>query len=382
MKILQVISYFYPALTYGGPAKVAYDLSKELTKTNQVTVFTTDVWDETRRIKDAEKLKNTKSFEVRYYRNILNKTAFKLRLFTGFGMVLDYFRERDRYDVVHIHDVFILPHLFIGYVAIFFKKPFFYSPHGVLDPVRLKDKSMAKFLIYNILVKKVLKRAKTVICTSDEEKAVLEKLGFLNCTTVFNGVAEVAVEPSKKYSKYSRDDLLTFLYVGKIHPLKGLKELLIAMSQMDISCQLLIAGPDDGGKSDLIRVIEDKNLSNVHFLGYVNDEEKRELFDLADLFVHPSLSEGFSISILESLNNGVPVLITKACNFPDVEKYGAGMVLPNENLVTKIRKSLIAIYDNKSKLRMMGENGRKLIKGKYSIQAMAEKVERIYKNAI
>ena len=86
-RILEVVSYFFPALSYGGPAKVVYDLSKELSKKNQITVYTTDVWDEERRIKESEKLKNSQNFKVCYFLNIINSLVFSQRFFTGFGMV-------------------------------------------------------------------------------------------------------------------------------------------------------------------------------------------------------------------------------------------------------------------------------------------------------
>jgi glycosyltransferase involved in cell wall biosynthesis len=378
MKILFVISYFYPALTYGGPAKVAYDLAKELSKENQVTVYTTDVWDAKRRIKDSEKLESTKNFRVFYFRNIINSIAFTSRLFTGFGMVLEYLKTKDKFEIVHIHDVFILPQILIGYLAIIYKKPFVVSPHGVLDPIRTENKAFLKSLML-VIARPVLQNAKTLIATSDDEKKVLLDLGFINVKTVVNGVDVNIENPSTKYLKFNKSDKLTFLYVGKIHKLKGLEEFVEAVSMVNYDYQVIIAGPDDGGKTDLQDKITKLGLNTrIHFIDFVSEKEKSELFSIADIFIYPSRSEGFSISILEALKYSVPVLITDECNFDEVAIHKAGLVLDAKNLKSNIYSAIKDLNKSLNIFSQMGTNGRKLVESKYSIEAMGKQVQKLY----
>jgi len=378
MKILQVVSYFYPAMTYGGPAKVAYDLSKELSNKHKVVVYTTDVWDEKRRIRKSEKLKSTKSFQVKYFPNLVNNIAFKQRMFTGFGMTRSYFIDKNNYDIVHIHDVFIVPQLMIGLLAYLSRKPYVVSPHGVLDAIRMKDKSLAKFIVYNLFAKPVLKGAKSLIATSEKERKDLIKLGFNDVVTVYNGIGKIKTKPSGRFESYRDKRMFTMLYIGKIHHLKGLRETLLALGNVKFNYQVLIAGPDDGGKEELVRIIDKNKLKHVHFLGFVNESEKVSLFNLADIFVHPSLSEGFSIVILEALYAKLPVLITEACNFDDVKNYKAGAVLKGEDLEKEIGRALIRLHKEPGLLKEMGKNGRILLDNRYSISAMAEKLKKIY----
>ncbi len=91
-----------------------------------------------------------------------------------------------------------------------------------------------------------------------------------------------------------------------------------------------------------------------------------------------SKSEGFSISILEALAAGVPVLITKACNFDDVDKFGAGVVLLGEDLISEVSNSLSKLVKKPEQLRKMGKNAKILVARHYSIAKMAEKIERVY----
>lgn len=378
MKILLVIPYLYPALAYGGPAKVIYDLACELAREHKVTIYTSDTWDAKRRIFEREKLRNRKNLGVRYYRNLVNSIAFKHRIFTSFGMVTTYFKERNNYDIVHINDVFILPNLLIGIIAILFNKPYVYSPHGVLDPTRTRSKKLSKVLVYELIAKRVLGKASKIIATSDEEKNVLKNLGFDKILTIFNGLSTQKVRPSDRFRDHKVGKKFTLLYIGKIHPLKGLRELIEALKGLSFSYQLLIAGPDDGELENLKGMVLRYKLKNIFFLGFVNESEKAELFNLSDVFVYPSFSEGFSISILEAMNYGLPVLITKACNFPDVGRYEAGVVLEGVNLQKEIREALGVLVENPNSVKQMGKMARELLIEKYSIVSMAKRVETLY----
>lgn len=378
MNILQVVPYLYPALSYGGPAKVVYDLSLELSKVHNVTIYTTDVWDDERRIGKNEKLVINNKLKIHYFRNLLNMIAFKFRIFTSFGAVYAYLREKDNFDIVHINDVFVLSNLLIAYIAIFNKKTYFYSPHGVLAPIRTNRKRLLKGVIFKLLAKKALKKSGRIIATSDSEKKDLKNLGLDNVTAVFNGIPITKFRPSNKYHRFKKEGVFTLLYIGKLHPLKGLKELIEVLSSLAFPCRLLIAGPDDGQKKELQKLISRNGLKNVYFLGFVDDMEKAELFSLSDVFVHPSLSEGFSISILEAMNYGLPVLISDACNFPDVEKYEAGIIVPVKELKSSLTKALRYLNSNMNILKQRGKNAKILVRGYYSIKAMAQNLVKVY----
>lgn len=380
MKILQICSYLYPALNYGGPAKMVYDLSKSLSKNNRVTIYTTDVWDKKRRIKNNEKLKNKNNFKVYYFKNIFNSLAYKLRFFTGFNMVVRFLKEYHRYDVVHIHDVFILPQLLIALICIFLKKPYFYNPHGILDSTRLEKKTLIKRLLLPISLF-CLKNAKQVIAVSIKEKNDLNKIGLTNVSTVFNGVPKLTVKPTNKFNKYS-NEMFTFLYIGKLHPQKGLAQALKALSLSDIKAQFLIAGPNDGEKENLQKIISQEKLKNVYFLGYVNDNEKKELYNIANVFLHPSLAEGFSISILEAMQEKLPVIISDGCNFPDVTKHKAGFIVNVKSLVKDLTNVFNQINKDKNILKKMANNSAELVENKYTVSCMANESISLYEKFI
>lgn len=381
MRILQVCSYLYPALTYGGPAKVVYDLSIELSKKNKVTIYTTDVWDSSRRIKDREKIKSEDNLTVRYFPNLVNSLAYKQRFFTGFGMVWKFIRNKNEFNLVHIHDVFIIPQLIIGLIAKIINKPYLVSPHGVLDPVRMRKKNSLKTIIYLFLGKPVLRGADYLIATSKKEKDDLIKLGLRKVKVIHNGVPKVLIKPSRKYIKLKDKKKLIILYVGKLHSQKGLLELLESLVEVKFDYQLLLAGPDDGVLDQLVKFTNSNNLK-VKFLGFINEAEKQELFSLSDIFVYPSYAEGFSISILEALQAGLPVLITKSCNFPELETYRAGIIIDENNLAAGLRKTLNTIATNNDMLGKFRSNTKKIIRERFNIQKMVISLKKIYEQIV
>lgn len=377
MKILQVCSYLYPALQYGGPAKVVYDLSKELSKKHEITVLTSDVWDHERRILSQEQIQSSKSFTIIYAKNIINSIAYTHRIFTCFSMIPYIIRNRKKFDVVHVHDVFILPQLFLGLLAQHFGIRVILSPHGVLDPVRLEKKTLGKSLLFGTLVRPLASKAEKIIATADKEATDLKKLGFEQITVVPNGIPKPTVKASNIFSNL-RSNKLTLLYIGKLHPQKGLLELLEAIIPYVDDLDLILAGPDDGLQTVIQQFIKKNKLDNVHLVGFVGDAEKAELFSIADLFVYPSYAEGFSISILEALQAALPVLITTGCNFKMVETKRAGYIVSSDNLSAGLSRAIHKIVTEREVLRPMRENAKSLVESMYTIEKMVQKLNLIY----
>lgn len=375
-RIAQVIPYYFPAMTFGGPAKVVYEYSNELSKTNKISILTSDVFTENNRILDKDKLKNTKNFSIKYFNNINNSIAYTQRIFSNFGVVTYILFNSIKHDIFHFHDVFVIPQIISSFILKLKNKPYFFSPHGILDPVRLKKKSFLKALILPF-VYIMAKNASKVIATSKKEENDLKELGFHNIITIYNGIAQTKAKNNKKFNYLKNKNLITMLYVGKLHSQKGLFEFITAMKKSNRNdFQLIIAGKDDGDKKRIQKLINKLDLNEkVFFVGYVTEEDKQSLYEISDIFIHNSYSEGFSISILEALNNGLPVLITKGCNFPDVSDFKAGITIdtPNSNKLVTILKEI-----DLNTLKKFAINSEILIKEKYTIAKMARRISILY----
>lgn len=382
MKILQVIPYFWPSLSFGGPVKVTYQLCEELSKNNEVTVFTSDAFDDKSRIEERDKIQDKKGFRVVYSPNIINRVAFLLRFYTNFGIIFKYLFLKNKYDIVHIHDVFSLPQILVAQIAHMYKKPYVLSTHGIDISGKITN-SFTKKAFFKMCVKDMLLNAETVIATSDAEAVILKGLGFKNIKVIYNGLSIERVELNNKSRKYNKSKSFTILYIGRINKRKGLMKLIEAVKGLNFPMQVLIVGPDDGEKDILNKRIEKYHLKKkIRFMGFADERRKEELYKISDLFIYPSELEGFSISILEAMIHGLPVLISEACNFPDVVKYKAGKIVPTRNMVENISSDLEFFNADRKELKAMGVNAKKLVLQKYSVKIMSSGVTKIYENSV
>jgi glycosyltransferase involved in cell wall biosynthesis len=173
-----------------------------------------------------------------------------------------------------------------------------------------------------------------------------------------------------------KKDRLRLLFLGRLHPKKGLDVLLRAwvdLKSYHRHWQLVVAGPDERGYLAEVRTLA-RSLGvedSVCFTGPVTGAAKNVLLRSADLFVLPSYSEGFSMSILEAMACEVPVLATRSCNFPQITEFGAGWECePKKESLLATLSSCLAAGELERKQR--GVNGCNLVRKHYNWKAIAQ----------
>src|SRR6185436_18734455 len=107
--------------------------------------------------------------------------------------------------------------------------------------------------------------------------------------------------------------VLRLLYLGRLHPIKGIENLLKALTLVTSRVQLEICGEGDADYADRLRgLVHELHLPKiVQFHGRVDGEEKEEQFRAADLCIAPSHKEAFCTVLLESMARGVPVIASR-----------------------------------------------------------------------
>ncbi len=144
-----------------------------------------------------------------------------------------------------------------------------------------------------------------------ENKVEVIYNGFNNKLKIKNEKRKIKLK-SKKY----------ILYLGTIQPRKNLGTLIAAFQLMlkeKPEYSLIIAGKKGWLYEKIFDRVKALNLEEkVIFTGYVNDEEKTELYENASIFVLPSLYEGFGIPLLEAMNFGCPLISSFTSSLPEI----------------------------------------------------------------
>lgn len=176
-------------------------------------------------------------------------------------------------------------------------------------------------------------------------------------------------------------------HLDEYHRYKGLDYLLKALKLLksNINDFKLIVG----GRGKLVGEYKSlvKNLGlekHVEFHGFIPDEKLVNYYNLADVFVLPSISneEGFGMVALEALACKTPVVVTDIVGVSnDLIKYNAGLVVKPRD-VESLSKSLIMLLEDPESRFEMGENGRDFVERKYTWKRVAKMTEKIYEDVL
>lgn len=113
------------------------------------------------------------------------------------------------------------------------------------------------------------------------------------------------------------------LYLGTLEPGKNLPFLVRAYARMkhahpELEQHLVLAGAPGWGVSAIENEIARSDASGFHIIGFVEEDDLAALYSLADLFVYPSLYEGFGVPPLEAMACGTPVIVSNVSALPEV----------------------------------------------------------------
>lgn len=171
-------------------------------------------------------------------------------------------------------------------------------------------------------------------------------------------------------NKISRPFILGF---GSLESRKNTMRLIRAYTELDNSIkntyQLVLFGFRGYEESEEYKYISSKHLeSDIVVLGYVSDEEKATLYGLSELFVFPTLSEGFGIPVLEAFVGETPVITSKVTSIPEVAGEAAVLIDPTDVQVLK-KEIARVILDDELKQEMVSAGKKQLKKFDWQITA-------------
>lgn len=292
-------------------------------------------------------------------------------------------------DLVHVHGLWMFPSLGSLLWSSHTGRPVIVSPHGMLDRWALQHSRWKKRLA-NVYEYWNLRRAVCLHALCEAESEAIRAFGLKNPVVVIpNGILPHGNFP---LCRPPWDDhngpRKTILYIGRLHPKKGLVPLIQAWAAVsshaqENNWQLCIVGWDQDGYEVELRAIA-KQLgvtASLHFLGPVFGAQKHTCYSWADAFVLPSLSEGLPLTVLEAWSYKLPILITPQCNFNI--GYDANAAVRIEADVASIARGFRTLFLMSDEQRHeMGRAGLALVDRYYRWEKIAAEMISVYDRAV
>lgn len=374
LHVLHVAPNFYPANRWGGPIFSNRALCDGLAYLGDISlsVLTTDSAAPGSRPRLALG-SNPRWFDagygVRYCRRLAgNSVSLEL-----LARLLCAMRNA---DIVHLHYTYSFPTLPVLLLARILAKPVIWSPHGALqateewpDAPRQRTKRAFERLC------QLLRPNTTVLHVTAPMEAEASRARLLGVRTVVIPNI-VYVSETLCARQWRPGGQLRLMFLGRLHPQKGIGELLRAMALVPSHVTLDIYG--SGAEQYEIwlhrRVAELSLTQRVSFHGHTDGAAKKQAFAKADALVLPSYSESFGIAVGEALAHGVPAITTTGAPWEGLETECCGLwISPG---VDTLVEALVKL--ERLDLAAMGQRGREWMRRDYSESVVVNAMLELY----
>lgn len=218
----------------------------------------------------------------------------------------------------------------------------------------------------------------------DKAETEFEKKLVSNFKYIPNGVDLKVFKPPKKTLPLNGPNTKTIVFVGRLDRRKGVSFLVDAYTELlkTIPDTYLIFAGEGNQRKNLELKVKSLQLNNVHFSGFVSEDEKRRLMANADVFVSPALyGESFGIVLVEAMALGTPVVGGRNSGYSSVLTGYGRIGLVDPKATTDFAERLILIMTEPSVRRALVRWGLREVK-KYDFPLIVDQYEAAYKEAM
>lgn len=282
-----------------------------------------------------------------------------------------------RVEIIHNHSLWMMPNVYPGDAVRDSRCRLVVSPRGTLSAYALGLNALQKKIFWYLLQAPMLRAAACFHATAESEYEDIRRLGFRQPVCILpNGID---VPPLEQTPNSDRRQLL---FLGRIHPQKGIDNLLHAWQAVEhrfTDWELHIAGPDNGGYlAEIQALAKQLKLKRVVFVGPLFGEEKLRAYRAASLFVLPTHSENFGMTVAEALAAATPAIVTKGAPWGGLDLQGAGwwIDIGVDPLIACLEQ---ALAKPPSHLAELGRAGREWMLRDYSWEHIGARLLDVYR---
>jgi glycosyltransferase involved in cell wall biosynthesis len=375
VKVLHVSPVFYPAHWYGGPIQSGYHLCRHLPSHGcDVRILTTNAngMDQVLDVPTERESELHPGMRITYCKRSLRNAVSPslVRLLPSLARWA---------DVVHLTALYSFPTWPTLLACRLARKPLVWSLRGALrkwSGTRRKGPKQVWEGVCRLLAPREL----VLHCCSEEEMIdSAARFPWARTVLIPNGVQ---LPDGAEHAP--PNGTLRLLYLGRLHPQKGIDRLLDALALLEARkgphWSLSIAGP---GTATHVREVEAyvqrlQMQEKVRLVGEVVGHVKRDLFLSSDLLVLPSHRESFGQVVAEALAHGVPVLASTGTPWKSLAEKGCGLWVDNDpaTLADAIERM------SRMRLRDMGVRGREWMRDEFSWESRAGAMAGVYRELL
>lgn len=358
MKILQIL----PGFTLGGPTFSTTALTLCMQSLGHSVQFHTEKGD----FSDYP--------EIDFHPFSFTRFPFNNQFIFSYSLYRNLKQECKDAQIIQTNSLWQFPNIIHEFVRRGTNAKSVIVPHGTLSPYALSLSSKKKKLVMALGQRTALKKADLFIATCHKEYQDIRNFGLKQPVAIIpNGLDIPQLEDIEKQK--------TVIFLGRIHKVKGVNLLIEAWKKIENNPKfkdwnLVIAGPTTSDYAkDIQRMAE--GIKTVSFTGEVKGDDKNQLLAKSAIYVLPTHTENFGISVGEALACGTPVITTTGAPWSGLTDNDCGLwiELSVDNLTQALEDMMSRPLDELSR---MGENGREWMKRDFSWDEIARKTIRSY----
>ena len=298
-----------------------------------------------------------------------------------FDGLIDFARTA---DIIHNNSLWMMPNVYPAWVVKRLRRrdlnprlKLVMAPRGTLAAWSLEKGKWKKKVFGALLQYPALRMTDMFHATSEKECEEIRALGYRQPVAIVPiGMDVPEIEPRNTLN--TRNEGRRVVFFGRLHKVKGVDRLLRAWEKVaKDGWELVIAGPDNGMLEELKGIVAERRLPRVSFVGEINGSAKYEFLANADIYVLPSDTENFGVTVAEALVSGTPVIASQGTPWQGLEREKCGRWVPigMEPLAAAL-KELMSMSDEER--ATMGARGREWIRRDFSWKGIGAKMKAAY----